>query len=163
MPTRAFTISKLAAAAGIGVEAVRFYQRRGLLQAPERAGGGFREYTQADVRRLQFIKRAQQLGFSLADVAELTALNAAEDRLRARAVAQRRLEDVSQRMAHLGALAEVLQGLMGCCERSALTEDCPIIGALAGKPSPEPKVLRGNTTVNGRGRSDGTASEAGGA
>jgi len=64
LPTHAFTIRKLADAAGVGVEAVRYYQRLGLLAEPAREGGGFREYSGDDLRRLRFIKRAQELGFS---------------------------------------------------------------------------------------------------
>jgi len=65
------TIGKLAARAGVGVETVRFYQRRGLLAQPERRGSGFREYTEDDQQRLAFIRRAQQLGFTLTEIGEL--------------------------------------------------------------------------------------------
>ena len=65
------TIGKLAAGEGVGVETVRFYQRRGLLALPERAGSGFREYTEDDRRRLAFIRRARQLGFTLGEIGDL--------------------------------------------------------------------------------------------
>jgi MerR family copper efflux transcriptional regulator len=65
------TIGKFAAEAGVSVETVRFYQRRGLLVLPERRGSGFREYTQADQWRLAFIRRARQLGFTLAEIRDL--------------------------------------------------------------------------------------------
>jgi len=65
------TIGKLAAAEGVGVETVRFYQRRGLLTLPDRAGSRFREYTEDDRQRLAFIRRARQLGFSLGDIGDL--------------------------------------------------------------------------------------------
>jgi MerR family mercuric resistance operon transcriptional regulator len=67
----AMTIGRLAAAAGVGVETVRFYQRRGLLAQPERQGGGYRQYFEADRSRLAFILRARRLGFTLAEIAEL--------------------------------------------------------------------------------------------
>src|SRR5258708_36627058 len=65
------TIGKLAAGAGVGVETVRFYQRRGLLARPERAGSGFREYSEDDRQRLDFIRRARQLGFTLGEIGDL--------------------------------------------------------------------------------------------
>src|SRR2546427_3552601 len=135
MPTHAFTISKLADAAGIGVEAVRYYQRRGLLQEPRRAVGGFREYAQADIQRLQFIKRAQALGFSLDDVAELASLSGERNRQRVREVTRRRLAEIRQRVMELNAMASALEVLVRCCERTAPgDDDCPIIAALAGTP-----------------------------
>jgi len=66
-----FTIGQLAAAAGGGVETVRFYQRRGLLAVPERGGAGYHEYTQGDRERLELIRRAKGLGFTLAEIADL--------------------------------------------------------------------------------------------
>ena len=65
------TISRFAAAAGVGVETVRFYQRRGLLAVPERQGPGYREYSEADQRRLAFICRARELGFTLSEIGDL--------------------------------------------------------------------------------------------
>ena len=65
------TIGKLAAAEGVSVETVRFYQRRGLLAQPERRGSGYREYSEADRWRLEFIRRARQFGFTLAEIGEL--------------------------------------------------------------------------------------------
>ncbi len=69
------TIGRLAEAAGVGIETVRFYQRSGLLPEPERPLSGYREYSQADVRRIRFIKRAQTLGFNLEDIAGLLRLD----------------------------------------------------------------------------------------
>jgi MerR family transcriptional regulator, mercuric resistance operon regulatory protein len=141
MPTHAFTISKLAEAAGIGVEAVRYYQRRGLLQEPRRAGGGFREYARADIQRLQFIKRAQALGFSLEDVAELASLSGERNRRRVREVTQRRLAEIRERVTQLNAMASALGVLVRCCERTAPGDGCPIIAALAGTPETATEVL----------------------
>jgi len=133
VPTHAFTISKLADAAGIGVEAVRYYQRRGLLPEPRRTGG-FREYARADIQRLQFIKRAQALGFSLDDVAELASLSGERNLRRVREVTQRRLTEIQQRVTQLKAVASALDVLVRCCERVGPDDDCPIIAALAGTP-----------------------------
>ncbi len=77
------TISALAASGGVGVETVRFYQRRGLLDTPSR-GGGIRHYGDADLRRLRFIRSAQAAGFTLDGIGELLALDATQDRARVR-------------------------------------------------------------------------------
>jgi MerR family mercuric resistance operon transcriptional regulator len=130
MPTRAFTIAKLANAAGVGVETVRYYQKRGLLAQPARAGAGFHEYSASDVQRLHFIRRAQDLGFSLADIAELVSLSTEPDKLRVREIARRRLADIRLRMGQLEAMASAMAEMVRCCEQSA-TAACPIIAALA--------------------------------
>src|SRR5258706_14798043 len=131
MPTHAFTIRKLADAGGASVETVRFYQRRGLLSEPKRVRGGFREYSEDDVRRLLFIKRAQECGFSLDDIAELASLSANRDSKRVREVAQGRLEESRARVSDLEAMATALLKLVRRCERSAPGESCSIIAALS--------------------------------
>lgn len=130
MPTHAFTVRKLADTAGVGVEAVRFYQRRGLLREPAREGNGFRQYDESDVRRLRFIKRAQELGFSLDDVASLVSLSAETDQVRVREITQQRVLDIRQRATQLEAMAVALEGLVTCCQKSARGDHCPIIAAL---------------------------------
>ena len=134
MPTHAFTISKLADAASVGVETVRYYQRRGLLEEVQGSAGAFREYSGSDVQRLQFIKRAQDLGFTLDDIAELVSLSGERDKKRVREVTNRRVAEIQRRVGQLNAMADALQGLVGCCERSAPTDACPIIAALANEP-----------------------------
>jgi len=134
VPTRAFTIAKLASAAGIGVEAVRYYQRRGLLAQPGPGEGAFREYSAADVQRLLFIKRAQELGFALDDVAELISLSAERDKRRVRSITQQRLAQIRQRVTHLEAVATALEGLADGCERTSPSEGCSILAALAATP-----------------------------
>lgn len=131
MPTRAFTIRKLADAAGVGVEAVRYYQRRGLLPEPERIEGGFREYTQAHVDRLRFIKRGQELGFSLDDIAELTSLSSEKNRTRVRSLTRVRVAEIRERIAQLESVAAALEGLAETCGRNPRARACPIIAALS--------------------------------
>ncbi|AKU11576.1 MerR family transcriptional regulator [Azoarcus sp. CIB] len=134
MPAHAFTIRKLADAAGVGVEAVRYYQRRCLLHEPQRVAGGFREYAAEDVQRLRFIKRALELGFSLDDVAELVALSAERDQLHVRELTRRRAAEIRARIAQLEAMASALEGLASCCARAPRSQPCPIIAALAADP-----------------------------
>ena len=102
------TIARLAQAGGVGVETVRYYQRRGLLTEPPRpqgpgAGGGVRRYGAQDARRLRFIRSAQAAGFTLEQIGELLALDAGEDRGRALALAQERLVELDARIAELEA------------------------------------------------------------
>jgi MerR family mercuric resistance operon transcriptional regulator len=87
---QSLSIGKLAASSGVGVETVRFYQRRGLLPQPAR-DEGIRRYGSDDVRRLRFIKQAQAAGFTLEEIKELLDLDASEDRSRARELAKARV------------------------------------------------------------------------
>ncbi|MBU1364535.1 MAG: MerR family transcriptional regulator [Gammaproteobacteria bacterium] len=137
MPTHAFTIRKLADAAGVGVEAVRYYQGRGLLPEPPRVAGGFREYSADDVQRLRFIKRAQELGFALDDVAELLSLSAERDQVRVRELTWRRAAEIRERISRLDAMASALENLADCCACAPKSQSCPIIAALATDPAGE--------------------------
>lgn len=137
MPTHAFTIRKLADAAGVGVEAVRYYQRGGLLTAPNRVNGGFRRYSNDDVLRLRFIKRAQALGYSLEDVAELMSLSATSDRLRVREITRERVAEIRERMVDLQSMALALENLADCCTQAPEGSACSIIAALTGNPDSE--------------------------
>ncbi len=124
------TIAGLARAGGVGVETIRYYQRRGLLETPERAGGsshsgGIRRYGEADVRRLRFIRSAQAAGFTLEQIAELLELDAGRDRARARALATERIAALDAKIAELQAARSSLQTLASACKGS--TGPCPII------------------------------------
>jgi MerR family mercuric resistance operon transcriptional regulator len=120
------TISRLARAAGVGVETVRYYQRRGLLETP--AGGtGVRQYGDAHLERLHFIKRAQGVGFALEEVAELLSLNDSRDHRVARKLAQAKIRDIEDRIARLTKMAEALRHLARKCEHSGGKMPCPII------------------------------------
>lgn len=117
------TIGKFAAAEGVGVETVRFYQRRGLLAQPERRGSGFREYTEADRSRLAFIRRARALGFTLGEIGDLLGpaeAHATDDIVRA---AQARLEAVDLQLADLARLRCRLRRLVQVCEHGN-GDDC---------------------------------------
>jgi len=108
------------------VETIRYYQRRGLLQTPRR-GGGIRHYDDQDLRRLRFIRSAQAAGFTLEQVAELLALDATEDRDRARALARERIAALDAKIAELEAARNALKRLAHDCASS--TGPCPIITA----------------------------------
>jgi MerR family mercuric resistance operon transcriptional regulator len=127
------TISGLARAGGVGVETVRYYQRRGLLPTPERpAGGGrdggMRRYGEEAVRRLRFIRSAQAAGFTLEQIAELLALDAGSDHARARALARERITALDDKIAELQAARASLRRLAEACEHEA-HGPCPILAS----------------------------------
>jgi MerR family mercuric resistance operon transcriptional regulator len=119
------TIGKLAAAGGVGVETIRFYQRRGLLETPTR-DGGIRRYGSEDLRRLRFIRRAQAAGFTLDEIKELLLLNATEDRRRARELATARIEALDSKIAELEGVRDALRRLARECG-SGTSGPCPIL------------------------------------
>ena len=124
---RSLTISKLAAAGGVGVETVRFYQRKGLLDEPTR-DGGIRRYGSDDVRRLRFIRQAQAAGFTLEQIRELLVLDESEDRARVRALAGERIAALDLKIAELQAARDALQRLASECG-SGKSAPCPILAS----------------------------------
>ena len=121
------TIGRLASAGGVGVETIRFYQRKGLLPVPPRADG-VRRYGAADVRRLRFIRHAQAAGFTLEQIRELLALDAGEDRERARKLALERVAALDEQIGRLHEARDALHRLAAeCAERN--TGPCPILSA----------------------------------
>jgi MerR family transcriptional regulator, mercuric resistance operon regulatory protein len=123
----AVTIGGLASAVGVGVETVRFYQRRGLLATPSRAAG-IRRYGSDDLRRLRFIKQAQTAGFTLEEIKELLDLDASEDRSRVRALAMSRIEALNARIKDLQKARNALRQLANECGDGS-TGPCPILSS----------------------------------
>lgn len=119
------TIGKLAAECDVGVETVRFYQRKELLDTPP-SEGGVRHYGNEDVRRLRFIRKAQAAGFSLAEIRELIGLDASQDHQRAREIAQRRIEALDVRIQELQQARDSLKQLAADCEAED-SGPCPIL------------------------------------
>ncbi|MGQ0544486.1 MAG: Hg(II)-responsive transcriptional regulator [Betaproteobacteria bacterium] len=126
------TIGKVAAAAGVNVETVRYYPRCGLLPQPPRPPGGVRRYSAETVARLRFIKRAQELGFSLAEVRRLLALGDPQSCGKARALAAGKLALVRGRLADLVRLERMLASLIRRCDAAKGKVCCPIIDSLTG-------------------------------
>jgi MerR family mercuric resistance operon transcriptional regulator len=129
--TTEFTIGALAKAAEVGVETIRYYQRRGLLAEPRRRRGAYRVYGPAELARLRAIRRAQQLGFSLEEVDALLALNADTDRARARAAAQAKIALIDARIDQLRHMRDALSELVHCCHHTEAPAPCPILRALS--------------------------------
>ncbi|KRH98552.1 Hg(II)-responsive transcriptional regulator [Curvibacter sp. PAE-UM] len=130
IPPQHFTIGSLADAAGVNVETIRFYQRRGLLSEPERPLGSIRRYADADLARVRFIKAGQRLGFSLDEMAELLKLEDGSHCSAARAQAELKLRDVRIKLADLQRIEHALQGLIERCDSVRGKIRCPLIAAL---------------------------------
>jgi MerR family mercuric resistance operon transcriptional regulator len=125
------TIGRLARRAGVNVETIRYYQRLQLVQEPARPPGGVRRYGEAAVSRVRFIRRAQELGFSLAEIRRLMRLGDPQSCGEARSLAAEKLALVESRVAALERLRRVLRDLIGRCDRRRGKVACPIIESLA--------------------------------
>lgn len=125
------TIGRFASAAGVNVETIRFYQRKGLLREPQRPVGGIRRYGEKDVARVKFVKSAQRLGFSLDEIAQLLRLEDGTHCDEAAEIAAHRLEDVRGRLADLARMESALSKLLQECRHSGEELSCPLIVALA--------------------------------
>jgi MerR family mercuric resistance operon transcriptional regulator len=121
------TIGKLAAAGGVGVETIRFYQRKGLIETPAR-GQGTRRYGPADLRRLHFIRQAKVAGFTLEEIKELLRLDSGQDRERVHALATARAALLDARIAELERARDSLRRLAGECG-SGSAGPCPILAS----------------------------------
>ena len=128
----AMSTGQLAAAGGVGVETLRYYERRGLMTAARRSPAGYRQYGEDALARLRFIRRGQELGFSLKEIKELLALRlrhgAACDAVKRKA--RQKIDLVTQKIHDLQQIAATLQRLADACARRAPTDECPILEAL---------------------------------
>jgi MerR family mercuric resistance operon transcriptional regulator len=130
------TIGQVARRAGVGVETVRFYERRGLLDEPTRKASGYRQYGEDVVARLRFIRRGKELGFSLREIAELIALRfdpattcaAVKERARAK------VEDIEAKIRDLQAMKKALLQLTASCQGQGPLSQCSILEALDRRP-----------------------------
>ncbi|MDH1765584.1 Hg(II)-responsive transcriptional regulator [Comamonas aquatica] len=128
------TIGALARAAGVNVETIRFYQRKGLLPEPDKPYGSIRRYGASDVTRVRFVKSAQRLGFSLDEVAELLKLEDGTHCDEAREQAERKLADVRIKLADLRRIERALAELVERCCAATGQGRCPLIEALQQNP-----------------------------
>jgi MerR family mercuric resistance operon transcriptional regulator len=126
------TIGGLAKSVGVGVETVRYYQRRGLLPEPARPPGEVRRYGEEDVKRLKFIRSAQAAGFTLNEIGELIALDSSDDRARARELAQARVAAIDGKIAELREARDALAALASDCAKKR-KGPCPILTAFEPK------------------------------
>ena len=129
------TIGQLARRAGVGVETVRFYERKGLLAEPDRRPSGYRQYGPDAVTRLRFIRRAKDLGFTLKEIENLLSLRVDPSTncsdIRRQAVAK--IEDIQSRIGTLQKMKQALAKLTGECNGSGPLSECPILEVLDGE------------------------------
>lgn len=125
---KSLRISELASAGDVGVETVRFYQRKGLLAAPTGGAAGGRHYGGEDVRRLRYVRKAKAAGFSLAEIATLVDLDRTDDRPRAREMARERLAALDAQIAQLEEARASLAKLANACAKGG-AGPCPILAA----------------------------------
>jgi Hg(II)-responsive transcriptional regulator len=132
MPERTLRTGEVAEAAGVNVETLRYYERRGLLKEPKRRGSGYREYPLETVQIIRFIKHAQQLGFTLDEIEELLTLRNERSRTcgEVRIAAVVKIEEIDRKIRSLHAIRNALSGLVTSCTNEASTRECPILEAL---------------------------------
>lgn len=126
------TIGVFAKAAGVNVETIRFYQRKGLLPEPNKPYGSIRRYGEADVTRVRFVKSAQRLGFSLDEISELLQLEDGTHCDEASRLAEHKLQDVREKMVDLTRMESVLSELVCACHLRQGNVSCPLIASLQG-------------------------------
>lgn len=127
------TIGAFAKAAGVNVETIRFYQRKGLLPEPDKPYGSIRRYGEADVTRVRFVKAAQRLGFSLDEIAELLRLEDGTHCEEAGTLAEHKLKDVREKLADLRRMEAALSELVRFCHARKGNVSCPLIASLQGR------------------------------
>lgn len=143
-----FTIGTLAQAAEMNVETIRYYQRRGLMPAPARQHGHIRRYGNKELDRLYFIRRAQQLGFSLDDIGQLLELDDGLHCKEAQQLGRQHLMTVRKKIDHLQHMARALTNLIANCETEEGNQRCPLISALYGSDRIDDVQVRKNRTIS---------------
>ncbi len=131
----AFTIGEVAKRSGIGIETVRFYERKGLIADPPRTDSGYRQYPEDVVVRLRFIRRAKELGFALKEILDLLSLRVNPDTTCAdvRKQAEFKISDVEERIRALRRIKTALTRLAASCVGTGPASECPILEALEGQ------------------------------
>ncbi len=126
-------IGELSKRCGVGIDAVRFYERQGLLPQAQRIASGYRVYGADDVKRLQFVCRAKALGFALTEIGDLLALSdhRDDDMATLKSVATEKLADVQAKLAKLTRIRDALEALVTSCPGNGALAQCPILNALS--------------------------------
>lgn len=129
------TIGEVARQAGVGIETVRFYERQGLLEEPERRASGYRQFDQEAIAVLKFIRRAKELGFTLKEIKSLLALrmDASATKAEVREQAKAKVADIEAKIADLQRMRDVLTKLVKKCHGDGAATGCPILEALQGR------------------------------
>jgi MerR family mercuric resistance operon transcriptional regulator len=132
MKMKSLTIGRLAREAGVNLETVRYYERRGLLPEPPRSASGYRLFPSDAARRLRFIRRAQELGFSLKEIQELLSLRVSRTTTSRdiRARAETKIADIDAKIRSLESMKKTLRKLTNVCEGCVPVAECPILESL---------------------------------
>ena len=138
---KSLTIGAFAKAAGVNVETIRFYQRKGLLLEPQRPPGSIRRYGQPDVARVRFVKTAQRLGFSLDEIVELLRLDDGAHCAEASRLAEHKLKDVRTKLTDLARIESALSWLVHACHAGEGKVSCPLIASLQDSTDLGPPAL----------------------
>lgn len=130
---------EVAARAGVNIQTLRYYERRGLIPEPERRASGYREYPPDAVRIIRFIKRAQELGFTLSEIEELLRIRGDQTASCAevRASAKAKIDDIELKVRNLRAMKRALGILVSSCTSDGSARECPILEALDERPRRE--------------------------
>ena len=138
MPVKTVTIGVLARLAGVNVETIRFYQRRGLIPEPAKPFSGYRHYPAESIDRVRFIKRAQELGFTLKEIFTLLQLGDGHCR-ETKQLASAKLAAIEARLADLEAMRKILKKLIQSCDKNTAKKGCPIVKSLT---QPSARAIR---------------------
>lgn len=128
-----YAIGQLATAAGVGIDTVRYYERSGLLKPAARSTSGYRKYSDVELNRLNFIRGAQHLGFSLNEIGELLAISGRKDVAAMHKAATARLADIDKHIGELQRMRTALSNLVAGCPAGGPAANCPILRALMNK------------------------------
>ncbi len=138
---QSMTIGRLAKLGGVNIDTVRYYEREKLLPRPRRSPSGYRQYSESDIDRLHFIRRAKELGFSLAEIRELSSLTADRhsDMQGVKRKAEERLSQVEKKITELQRVKQGLKKLIDACPGHGELQGCPIVAALSRTSAEEGK------------------------
>ncbi len=139
-------VGEAAKEAGVNVETLRYYERRGLLPEPSRRSSGYRDYESDSIQLIRFIRHSQDLGFTLREIGELIALRDNRSRRGAevRALAMAKLTDIDTKIRRLGAMKLALEQLVESCHCNGSAWECPIIESLDDGSATKKTTIRGS-------------------
>lgn len=129
-------IGELARQTGIGIETIRFYEKQGLLDRPKRLASGYRQYEESAVRRLAFVRRSKDLGFTLSDIRDLLRLwsNPATTQAEVRRRTQSKIEAVEDKIRSLQKIRSALRKHLTKCHHTTTIDECPLLEGLGARP-----------------------------
>ncbi|MCO6429645.1 MAG: MerR family transcriptional regulator [Deltaproteobacteria bacterium] len=129
-----FTIGKLAKITNTGSETIRFYEKQGLLEEPEREASGYRKYDEIDISRLHFIKNAKELGFTLREIKDFFTLSKLQGKKSILGMAKQKMEEIEQKINSLNRMKRALKALTSSCQNHGGGHNCPLLLSFKGVP-----------------------------